>query len=292
VAGVLAAGFLAVGLSALAAAPASATGFDWQSYRSHDTWKYAGHSATTGGVKVTWPTNTYDVDANVCPNLDTGHIEVKELTVVAKAPEGKLIASYCVKAGSDNQGLGPKLVVLDNPVAEVTIGFADVQKHTCKNISHYSLAYVDATEETTPPTETTPPAETTPPTEETTPPTEETTPPTEETTPPTEETTPPADEVTPPADETTPPAETPLAETPADAPSDSPAAVVPGDDDSPSPEATLAATDEGSSPAEAVVDDTPRLAATGAEVGALVAAAVALIGAGALVVLLRRRAQA
>ena len=74
------------------------------------------------------------------------------------APEGKLISGYCVKAGSANQGLGPEFYTVDPPAKSVTISHS-----SGKDISHYSLTFVD---EQTPPTETTPtdttPTETTP----------------------------------------------------------------------------------------------------------------------------------
>ena len=136
---------------------------------------------------------------NVCAGGDSGKIDVDEdeklTSITITAPAGKLITGFCVKAGAENQGDGPKYFVVDPPQASVVITHP-----TDKEISHYSYSTAPIVPPTTPPA-TTPPA-TTPPA--TTPPA--TTPPA--TTPPA--TTPPA--TTPPA--TTPPATTPPATTP------------------------------------------------------------------------------
>jgi hypothetical protein len=97
-------------------------------------------------------------DAQVCPAGDSGKIDVSggsSLTVTA--PDGKLISGYCVKAGSANQELGPEFVAVEPPQKTVTITHS-----SGKDISHYSLTYVDEGQPTeTTPTETTP-TETTP----------------------------------------------------------------------------------------------------------------------------------
>ena len=95
----------------------------------------------------------------VCPEGDSGKIDVSgsNASVTVTAPEGKLISGYCVKAGSANQELGPEFHTVDPPATTVTITHS-----SGKDISHYSLTFV----EETPPTETTPtdttPTETTP----------------------------------------------------------------------------------------------------------------------------------
>jgi hypothetical protein len=89
-------------------------------------------------------------DGQVCPDNDTGHISASTPSVTATAPDGKLISGYCVKAGSANQGLGPEFVTVDPPQKTVTITHS-----SGKDISHYSLSYVDEGEETTETTETT-----------------------------------------------------------------------------------------------------------------------------------------
>ena len=82
-------------------------------------------------------------DGQVCPNNDTGHISASTPSVTVSAPDGKLISGYCVKAGSANQGLGPEFVTVDPPQKTVTITHS-----SGKDISHYSLSYVDEGEET------------------------------------------------------------------------------------------------------------------------------------------------
>jgi LPXTG-motif cell wall-anchored protein len=96
-----------------------------------------------------------------CPN--DGKIDVggEQTSIVVTAPEGKLIAGYCVKAGSANQGEGPEDHVVDPPAAEVTITHS-----SGKAISHYRIIYVDVPPPTTQPptTTTTTPTTTQPPT--------------------------------------------------------------------------------------------------------------------------------
>ena len=77
----------------------------------------------------------------VCEGFDSGKIDVqgshKTLDIVA--PTGKLIDGYCIKAGSVEQGLGPKWVDVDPPAAAVTIVYPAADK----DISHYALSYTD-----------------------------------------------------------------------------------------------------------------------------------------------------
>ena len=91
------------------------------------------------------------------------------LTVEISAPDGYVITMYCVKAGSDQQGNGPRYFEVVPPTQTITISYPGG-----KAVSHYSYAYekVATTPPTTPPateppaTEppaTTPPVETTPP---------------------------------------------------------------------------------------------------------------------------------
>jgi len=61
---------------------------------------------------------------------------VKSITVTA--PEGKLVAGYCVKAGSAGQGDGPESFLLQPPVEEITFGHS-----SGKDISHYTIHFVD-----------------------------------------------------------------------------------------------------------------------------------------------------
>ena len=79
--------------------------------------------------------------AQVCGGLDSGKIDTKgdPASVTVTAPKGQLISGYCVKAGSEKQGDGPRYVTLNPPVSTVTITHP-----SGKDVSHYSLSYVDA----------------------------------------------------------------------------------------------------------------------------------------------------
>lgn len=59
-------------------------------------------------------------------------------TLVVTAPDGQLISGYCVKAGSINQGYGPEYVVVNPPAETVTISHS-----SGKDISHYTVAFVN-----------------------------------------------------------------------------------------------------------------------------------------------------
>lgn len=74
---------------------------------------------------------------NTCPKAGKVDVTGNHKTVTITAPEGKLIAGYCVKAGSAKQNLGPVTVWLDEPVASVTI-----TRPSGKDISHYTVFYV------------------------------------------------------------------------------------------------------------------------------------------------------
>lgn len=79
-------------------------------------------------------------EEQVCEGLDSGKIDVvgSDESLVITAPDGKLISAYCVKAGSAQQDEGPEYVDVDPPQEEVTISHS-----SGKDISHYSVAYVD-----------------------------------------------------------------------------------------------------------------------------------------------------
>jgi LPXTG-motif cell wall-anchored protein len=84
---------------------------------------------------------------DVCPAGDSGKIDTpgEPLSVTVTAPAGFLIDSYCVKAGSENQGDGPVVVDVVPPAAEVTITYPGG-----KEISHYSYTLVEIAEEPPP----------------------------------------------------------------------------------------------------------------------------------------------
>ena len=283
-AGLVAAGALAVGLAALGAVPASASTlsathpdrFDWKQYvAQHDRWD--GGSGRTGDVHFTWPDRTVDYDGNVCPDMDAAKIDTTgdPLTVTLVAPEGKLISAYCIKSGSLNQGLGPKIVELDEPAAEVTIAYAAGGK--CKAISHYSVAYVDAPPATTPPALLLPNPEVTTPTLDAPTPAPE----------PSEQEEP----VVPATDEPSPEAAPSSSEEPSAAPGESASPLLvasPEASPSSSAEGFLAATDY----APHVEATGGRLALTGGEVTGFLVAAVVLVMLGSLAVHLSRSRRA
>lgn len=119
-----------------------------------------GTAAALAGTPDTASSQAGQANDQVCPEGDSGKIDVSgsHASLTLTAPEGKLISGYCVKAGSANQGLGPEFYTVDPPAKSVTISHS-----SGKDISHYSLTFVD---EESPPTETTPtdttPTETTP----------------------------------------------------------------------------------------------------------------------------------
>ena len=82
----------------------------------------------------------------VCPAGDSGKIDVSgsQASITVTAPDGKLISGYCVKAGSANQGLGPEFYTVSPPAKSVTITHS-----SGKDISHYSLTFVDEGTHTT-----------------------------------------------------------------------------------------------------------------------------------------------
>ncbi|MFE5292932.1 hypothetical protein ACFQ8T_12195 [Isoptericola sp. NPDC056618] len=250
-----------------------------------------GGSGWADGERYSWPDGTRSWDDNVCPDMDEPKTDVdgEKQTITLVAPEGKLISAYCVKAGSARQGEGPKIVELDEPVAEVTIAYPTGGK--CRAISHYAVEYVDAPEPSPSPTTTpssTPSSTPTPtPAEETTPPAEES--PTPETS--TETTAPPTPAVTP--SET--PTETPLPTAPTDGSTPGMGGADDVDDGSEAVEARTQTVGGSSGRVSADVDAAaaPRsLPVTGAQVLGIVMAAVALVGAGvgALIWTRQRRA--
>jgi cell division septation protein DedD len=119
-----------------------------------------GTAAALAGTPDTASSQASEANDQVCPEGDSGKIDVSgnNASLTLTASEGKLIVGYCVKAGSANQGLGPEFYTVDPPAKTVTISHS-----SGKDISHYSLTFVD---DEAPPTETTPtdttPTETTP----------------------------------------------------------------------------------------------------------------------------------
>lgn len=71
-----------------------------------------------------------------------------QTSITITAPEGQLISSICVKAGSILQGDGPEIITYDPPVASVTF-----EHSSGKEISHYTVTYVPVVTTTTSTTE-------------------------------------------------------------------------------------------------------------------------------------------
>jgi hypothetical protein len=85
-------------------------------------------------------------NSGVCSPLDSTKIDVTEQVTSLEvfAPDGKLIDGFCVKAGSENQGDGPRYVTVDPPRQSVTLDYVSDGK--AKDISHYSLSYTEVVE--------------------------------------------------------------------------------------------------------------------------------------------------
>ncbi|MBA2642696.1 MAG: hypothetical protein H0U82_07210, partial [Actinobacteria bacterium] len=102
-------------------------------------------AVAASGDKPPSPTGQGGND-QVCPAGDSGKIDVSgsQTSITVTAPDGKLISGYCVKAGSANQGLGPEFYTVSPPAKSVTISHS-----SGKDISHYSLTFVDEGTHTT-----------------------------------------------------------------------------------------------------------------------------------------------
>ena len=86
-----------------------------------------------------------DDKGQVCPSNVEGYglkvdVEGKIDIIDFEAPVGFLIAGYCVKAGSVNQGLGPVFFPFNPPVVKVKIDYPGKD-----SISHYSVKLVKVT---------------------------------------------------------------------------------------------------------------------------------------------------
>ncbi len=115
-------------------------GNHWDPAKVGDRWD--GGSAGHDGTSYSWPQGTYSYAGKVCPDMDVAKTDVRgeAATLTLRAPEGRLVSAYCVKSGSGD--LGPKLVVLDEPAAEVVVAYP--AQGRLKAISHYAVEHVDA----------------------------------------------------------------------------------------------------------------------------------------------------
>jgi hypothetical protein len=76
----------------------------------------------------------------VCAEGDSGKVDVygDDATLTLTAPDGYVITSYCVKAGSEKQGDGSETYTVDPPAQEVVISHS-----SGKAISHYSYTLAE-----------------------------------------------------------------------------------------------------------------------------------------------------
>lgn len=85
--------------------------------------------------------DTYEtLTSDTCPKELKVDTTDEPMSITIKADDGDLITSYCVKAGSTQQGLGPVLVTLETPVSEVTFTYPNAEKA----ISHYAVYTQDS----------------------------------------------------------------------------------------------------------------------------------------------------
>ncbi|MCF4120043.1 hypothetical protein L1785_03545 [Antribacter sp. KLBMP9083] len=78
--------------------------------------------------------------SDTCPKELKVDTTGEPMSIVIDAEDGDLITSYCVKAGSVKQGLGPVLVTLEKPASTVTITYPNAEKA----ISHYAVYTQDS----------------------------------------------------------------------------------------------------------------------------------------------------
>jgi len=101
--------------------------------------RFAAVAALLLAAVLTWAPGAGATTEGVCPDNGTKvNVDGEHESITVTAPEGKLIAGWCVKAGSIEQGDGPEFVVVDPPAAEVTITHS-----SGKDISHYTVTLVD-----------------------------------------------------------------------------------------------------------------------------------------------------
>ena len=84
----------------------------------------------------------------VCSAGDSGKVDVSgdHTTLTLEADDGYVITGYCVKAGSEKQGLGAEYYVVDPPATSVEISHS-----SGKAISHYSYTVEEGGEPECPP---------------------------------------------------------------------------------------------------------------------------------------------
>lgn len=98
----------------------------------------------TGGATFTGASPVSAQSSEICPENDSGKIDTTgdPATVTYTAPDGQLVAGYCVKAGTTTETKS-----FDPPVKTVVIDHSEVD-----SVSHYSVILVDVPTTTTTPT--------------------------------------------------------------------------------------------------------------------------------------------
>jgi hypothetical protein len=110
--------------------------------------------ATLATIGAVGAAGTVGAQEQVCPNLDTGHLDANnQTTFTFTAPAGQLIVQVCVKAGSTQQGDGPEFI--DFP----GVTSATFSHSSGKAISHFSVKFGEAPPPPNGTTPTTTPAE-------------------------------------------------------------------------------------------------------------------------------------
>ncbi|MEF3404279.1 hypothetical protein [Agromyces sp. CCNWLW203] len=106
---------------------------------AYTTWNDGFGLGSDGRVEGLNGTCGDELPDKVCDPLDTGHLKAGNKTSLEiTAPDGKLIAEVCVKAGSVNNGNGPEYTTVTPPSKTYTISHS-----SGKEISHYSVRYVE-----------------------------------------------------------------------------------------------------------------------------------------------------
>jgi hypothetical protein len=101
-------------------------------------------TASTGvALSATAAAGHLATGSDVCAPLDSGKIDTRRdpMTVHVVAPAGKVIVGYCVKAGSVNQGEGPRYYDIEPGVSAFDVAYIANPKRA---VSHYSLSFAPA----------------------------------------------------------------------------------------------------------------------------------------------------
>lgn len=93
---------------------------------------------TTGSICLLGAPSGANDNPQVCSGTHITPVG-NQTSITVTAPDDQLISAYCVKAGSLKQGNGPVYVIVDPPAKTVTITHP-----SGKDISHYTVTFVNA----------------------------------------------------------------------------------------------------------------------------------------------------